>query len=65
MLDFSLKEAAPVTLNKHEPVWPSGKAGKHKDLSSIPLPSSFFKSRGLWTRTQSCKRVSVSQLMKH
>ena len=31
------------------PVWPSGKAGKQKDLSSIPLRFSFgFLSKSLW-----------------
>ena len=33
-----------------EPVWPSGKAGKRRDLGSNPLRLSFrFKSCGLWT----------------
>ena len=33
-----------------EPVWPSGKAGKQKDLGSNLLRLSFlFKSSGLWT----------------
>ena len=35
-----------------ELVRPSGKAGKHRDLSSNPLQLSFlFKSCGLWTRS--------------
>ena len=33
-----------------EPVWPSGKAGKQRDLGSNPLRLSFpFKRCGLWT----------------
>ena len=33
-----------------ELVWPSGKAGKQKDLGSSPFRLSFlFKSWGLWT----------------
>ena len=58
---FSLK-CACCTLrskfrsNSREPVWPSGKAGKQKDLGSNPLRLSFlFKSNGLWT--QSCDFV--------
>ena len=32
-----------------EPVWPSGKAGKRRNLGSNPLRLSFlFKSCGLW-----------------
>ena len=35
---------------KCEPVWPSSKAGKQKDLGWIPLRLSFFlKICGLWT----------------
>ena len=33
-----------------EPVWPSAKAGKQRDLGSNPLRLSFlFKNCGLWT----------------
>ena len=40
-----------------EPVWPSGKAGKQRDLGSNPLRLSvLFKSCGLWTL--SCDFVS-------
>ena len=44
-----------TTVNQHqthlrEPVWPSGKAGKQRDLGLNPLRLSFlFKSCGLWT----------------
>ena len=35
-----------------EPVWPSDKAGKQRELGSKPLRLSFlFKSCGLWTRS--------------
>ena len=39
-----------VQSGEREPVWPSGKAGKRKDLGSNPLRLSFlFKRCGLWT----------------
>ena len=38
------------TFSKYEPVWPTGKAGKQKDLGLNPLRLSFlFKRCGLWT----------------
>ena len=52
--DFGF-DSVYVTLLTTAPVWPSGKAGKagkRKDLGSIPLRLSFlFKSCGLWTRS--------------
>ena len=48
----SIERAVSTRVVFREPVWPSGKAGKRRDLGSIPLRLSFlFKSCGLWTRS--------------
>ena len=43
------KDSGVQEARETEPVWPSGKAGKQKDLSSMPLRLSFsFLSKSLW-----------------
>ena len=57
------KGAIPSALPYSQPVWPSGKAGKQRDLGSNPLRLSFlFKSGSMWTLVL---WLCPSQLMKH
>ena len=47
---FSVFKSCGLWTPSCEPGWPSGKAGKHRDLGSNLLRLSFlFKSCGLWT----------------